>query len=247
MEISDYLRIMRKRGWIIVVVAIVAAASAYAFSKMQTPIYSATVQLSVNPARLDWGLSNTIKDLLRNYATNIRTHAMAQSVIDRPGGGVGPLDMKSDELLSKLFVNPDSSTFTMQIEARDKDPQVAMHIAQTTAEVFVEDRDAWNQRQDMRDRVEVSIVDNVYNLGYSQYSPKTRINVLAAGLFGALIGVLVIFFLEWLEMDVIRTGEDIERAIGVTVLGAIPPSAGDSPTPAGEKGRQLIPGLRGTH
>jgi capsular polysaccharide biosynthesis protein len=247
MEISDYLRILRKRGWIIVVVAIVAAASAYGFSKMQTPIYSATVQLSVNPARLDWGLSNTIKDLLRNYATNIRTHAMAQNVIDRPGGGVGPLDMKSDELLSKLFVNPDSSTFTMQIEARDKDPQVAMHIAQTTAEVFVEDRDAWNQRQDKRDRVEVSIVDNVYNLGYSQYSPKTKINVLAAGLFGALIGVLVIFFLEWLEMDVIRTGEDIERVIGVTVLGAIPPSAGDGPAPAGEKGRQLIPGLRGTH
>ena len=75
MEISDYLRILRKRGWLIVVVAIIAAASAYAFSKMQTPIYSATVQLSVNPARLDWGLSNTIKDLLRNYATNIRTHA----------------------------------------------------------------------------------------------------------------------------------------------------------------------------
>ena len=102
MEISDYLRILRKRGWIIVVVAIVAAASAYGFSKMQTPIYSATVQLSVNPARLDWGLSNTIKDLLRNYATNIRTHAMAQSVIDRPGGGVGPLDMSTAELLDLL-------------------------------------------------------------------------------------------------------------------------------------------------
>ena len=60
-------------------------------------------------------------------------------------------------------------------------------------------------------------------------------------------GVLVIFFLEWLEMDVIRTSQDIERAIGVTVLGAIPPSAGDSPAPSGDKGRQLIPGLRGSH
>jgi capsular polysaccharide biosynthesis protein len=88
----------------------------------------------------------------------------------------------------------------------------------------VEDRDAWNQQQDKRDRVEVSIVDNVYNLGYQQYSPKTSINVLAAGLFGALVGVLVIFFLEWLQTDVIRSAEDIERAIDVTVLGAIPPT-----------------------
>ncbi|MBN1992399.1 MAG: hypothetical protein JW953_06815 [Anaerolineae bacterium] len=247
MEITDYVRILRKRGWIIVVVAFIAAASAYGFSKMQTPIYSASVQLSVNPARLDWGLSNTIKDLLRNYATNLRTHTMAQEIIDRPSGDVGPLDMSSEQLLGKLFVNPDSSTFTLQIEARDEDPQVAMHIAQTAAEVFVADRDAWNQRQDKRDRVEVTIVDNVYNLGYEQYSPKTKINTLAAGLFGVLVGVLVVFFLEWLETDIIRTSADVERAIGVTVLGAIPPTSGDPASATDKKHRQLVPRLRGTN
>lgn len=248
MEISDYIRILRKRGWIVLVVALVAAASAYGFSKMQTPIYSAQVQLSVNPARLDWGLSNTLKDLLRNYATNIRTHSMAQKIIERPGGDVGPLDMKSDELLSKLFVNPESSTFTLQIEARDKDPQVAMHIAQTAGQIFVEDRDAWNQRQDKRDRVEVTIVDNVYNLGYTQYSPKTKINTLAGGLFGLLVGLLVIFFLEWLEMDIIRTAGDVERAAAnVPVLGVLPPPTGNTPLATGEKRRQLIPRLRGSN
>jgi capsular polysaccharide biosynthesis protein len=226
MEITDYVKILRQRGWIIVVVAFIAAASAYGVSKLQTPIYSATVQLSVNPARLDWGLSNTIKDLLRNYATNISTHAMAKKIIERPGGAVGPLDMSTTELLGKLFVNPDSSTFTVQIEARDKDPQVAMHIAQTAAEVFVEDRDAWNQRQDKRDRVEVSVVDNVYNLGYKQYSPQTSINTLAGGLAGALVGLLVIFFLEWLATDIVRSAAEVERIMGATVLGAIPPISG---------------------
>ena len=247
MEITDYFKILRKRGWIIIVVALVAAASAYAFSKMQTPIYSAGVQLSVNPARLDWGLSNTIKDLLRNYAANIQTHSMAQKVIDRPGGDVGPLDMKSDALLSKLFVSSDSSSFTMQIEARDEDPQVAMHIAQTAAEVFVDDREAWNQRQRKEDRVDVAILDNVYNLGYEQYSPNTKINVLAAALFGALVGVLVIFFLEWLATDVIRSAEDVERTIGANVLGAIPPFSGEVAPSGKEKDRQLVPRLRGTH
>ena len=243
MEISDYFRILRKRGWIIVVVAIVAAASAFVFSKMQTPIYSATVKLSVVPARAtDWGSSNSLKDLLRNYAENIKTHTMAAKVIDRE-----QLDMDTTTLLSKLFVNPDSSTFTLALEARDRDPKVAMDIVNRMAIVFTEDREQWNQQQDKRDRIDVTMLDSVYNLGYTQYSPKTRINVLAAGLFGALIGVLVVFFLEWLEMDVIRTGEDIERAIGVVVLGAIPPASGDTPPHSGEKRRQLIPGLRGTH
>ena len=84
MEINDYIRILRKRGWIMVVVAVIAAASAFGFSKMQTPIYSASVKLSVVPARAtDWGSNNSLKDLLRKYAKSIRTHTMAQEVINR--------------------------------------------------------------------------------------------------------------------------------------------------------------------
>ncbi len=240
MEISDYLRILRKRGWIIVLVAAIAAASAFAFSKMQTPIYSASVKLSVVPARAtDWGSSNSLKDLLRNYAESIRTHTMAQEVINR-----AQLDMETLTFLGKLFVNPDSSTFTLEIEARDRDPKVAMDMVDTMAKVFIEDRDQWNQQQDKRDRIDVRMLDSVYNLGYEQYSPQTKINTLAGGLFGILVGVLVVFFLEWLEMDTLRTASDIERAIGVAVLGAIPPVAGESSAPAGEKRRQLVPGLR---
>ena len=117
------------------------------------------------------------------------------------------------------------------LEARDRDPKAAMDIVNRMAMVFTEDREQWNQQQDKQNRIDVTMLDSVYNLGYIQYSPKTKINTLAAGLFGALIGVLVIFFLEWL----------------VVVLGAIPPLSGDSATPSGEKRRQLIPGLRGTN
>ncbi len=232
MELSNYLRIFRKRGWIALVVALVAAASAFGFSRLQTPVYSASVKLSVNPARADWGLSNTTKDLLRNYAENIRTHKMAQEVIDR-----AQLDMDTGALLSKIFVNPAADTFTLQIEARDTDPQVAMALAQTTADVFVENRDAWNQAQDKQNRIEVSVLDSVYNLGYRQYSPNTKTNTIAGGLAGLLIGLLVVFVLEWLEQDVIRSAGDVERAIGVTVLGSIPPGQGGEPKHAGSKAK----------
>lgn len=243
MEINDYLRILRKRGWIIVVVALIAAASAYGFSKIQTPIYSATVKLSVVPARAtDWGSSNSLKDLLRNYAESIRTHTMAAEVIDRE-----QLDMDTTTLLGKLFVNTDSSTFTLELEARDRDKGVAMDIVNRMAIVFTENRDQWNQRQDKRDRIDVTMLDSVYDLGVEQYSPKTRINTLAGGIFGVLVGVLVIFFLEWLEMDTIRAVPELERAAGVTVLGLIPPISGEMPLPSDKKRRQLVPGLRGSN
>lgn len=223
MELTDYLRIFRKRGWIIVLVALVAAASAFGFSKLQTPVYTASVKLSVNPARADWGLSNVARELLSNYVENISTHNMAQDVIDR-----AQLDMDTTTLLGKLYVSPAADTFTLKIESRDTDPEVAMTIVQTMAEVFAEDRDTWNQQQDKRDRIEVSILDNVWNLGYQQYSPNTKINTAAGGLFGLLVGLLVVFLLEWLEQDVIRSAADVERAIGVAVLGSIPPSLSDA-------------------
>lgn len=221
MELMDYIRILRQRGWIIVLVALIAAASAYGVSKLQTPVYSASTRLSVQPARADWGLSNTLKDLLRNYVENIQTHKTAQQVIDR-----AQLDMSTTDLLGKLFVSPDSSTFTIKIEARDTDPEVAYAIVDTVAAVFTEDRDAWNQQQDKTNRIDVTMLDSVYSLGYKKYSPNTKINTLAGGLFGAMVGVLVIFFLEWLAQDRIRNSAEAERALGALVLGQIPPHAG---------------------
>jgi len=221
MELTDYVRLFIRRGWIAILVAIIAAGVAFGVSKLQTPVYSASTRLSVQPARADWGLSNTLKDLLRNHVANIQTHTTAQEVIDR-----AQLDMSTSDLLGKLFVSPDSSTFTIKIEARDTDPEVAYAIVDTVAKVFIDQRNGWNAKQDKRDRIDVVMLDSVYSLGYQQYKPKTQINTLAGGLFGLMVGVLVIFFLEWLEQGNIRTRDDVERLLGVTVLGQIPAHAG---------------------
>lgn len=240
MELTDYIRIFWQRGWIVILVAVIAAASAFGVSKLQTPVYSASTRLRVEPARPDWGLSNTLKDLLRAYAEQIKTHRMAQEVIDR-----AQLDMQTDDLLSKLFVNPDASTFTIKIEARDTAPEVAYAIVDTAALVFVEQRDAWNQKQDRRDQIDVAMLDSVYSLGYKQYKPNTKINTLAGGLFGLMVGVLVVFLLEWLAHDIIRSSDDVERTLDVLVLGQIPAHAGHTQPEASAKGQtKLVPELR---
>lgn len=237
MRLKDYLKLARKKGWIIILVALVAAMSAYGFSRVQIPVYQARIKLSVNPARADWGLSNVVKELLRNYAVNIHTHKMAQEVIDR-----AKLDMTTDDLLRKLFVSSEPSTFTLEIVARDRDPVVAKQIAQTMGEVFVEDRDRWNQEQDKRDRIEVKILDDVR---YAEiFSPKTKINTMAGALFGVMLGGVIVFFLEWLEADIVRTVEDVERYIGVTVLGTIPTMAEATPVENPKrKRRRLFPSI----
>lgn len=215
MEIKNYLKLLRKRGWIILLAAIIAAAAAFGFSKLQDPTYRASILVSVVPARADWGLGNSTKDLLRNFQTNLLTHRMANRIIDQ-----AQLDMNSDELLSEVEVNPEPDRFVMEMVAKDGDPQTAIDIVQTMAGIFVDEREAWNQEQDKLNRIDVTIVDNARNAPL--WRPNPKMNALAGAILGALLGLAVIVLLEWLESGTLRTSEDVERVLGLSVLGAIP-------------------------
>jgi capsular polysaccharide biosynthesis protein len=52
--------------------------------------------------------------------------------------------------------------------------------------------------------------------------PKTKINAAAGLVFGAMVGVIVIFMLEWIDSGVVRRSEDIERYLDIPVIGKIP-------------------------
>jgi capsular polysaccharide biosynthesis protein len=213
--LRDYIDILLRRGWIILLVAVVAAVGAFGVSKLLPKEYRATVQLSINPARSDWGLYQSAKDTLRNYVLNIKTHRMAQKVIDR-----AQLDMNTYEFLADIDIAEDSSTLSITINATRRDPEEARLMAQTLAEEFVAEREDWNQDQDLRDRIYASIVDDVRDVPL--FSPKVNFNTLAGAIFGALVGGVIVFFLEWLAADILQSPADVERVTGLTVLGTIP-------------------------
>lgn len=218
MEFREYWNIARKRGWIILLVAVVAAVAALGVSLIIPKTYKATINLSVNPARADFGLSQATKDLLRNYVLNIKSHRMTQKAIDR-----AQLDMSTYDFLADLDVSADSSNLSITIQAASHDLDQARLMAQNLADVFVEERTQWNQQQDVRDRIDVAKVDDIRDVPLA--SPKWKFNMLAGAVLGAIVGGVIVFFLEWLQSDILRTAADVEKAIGATVLGAIPAGA----------------------
>ncbi len=82
MEPREYVRILRKRWWIIVAAVLLTAASAFAFSKLQHPVYTSTAEIIIEPARPDFGLTQSAQILLRLYMTVIESNRKAQEVID---------------------------------------------------------------------------------------------------------------------------------------------------------------------
>jgi protein tyrosine kinase modulator len=215
MPLLEYLRLVRRRGWIVVLVAVLTAASAFVFSRLQTPVYKSTAYLLVQPARTDFGLTQSAKQLLRSYVAWMDTDKNAGRVIDTLQLDRTPQDLRGDVMIAS-----DDSRFVIQIDVEDQDGDQANDIAREWANLFVQWRKDENQTQLLQDRVDAILLDDPR---YVLARPKTGVNVAAGAILGALLGGLIVFVLEWNEAGILRSVNDVERFLGLTVLGVIPP------------------------
>jgi len=131
-QLRDYVAILRKSWWLLALTAIVTAASAFVFAKLQQPIYRSSVVVEVT-GRLDYGTSLAIERQLRQLANRLRTADLASEVDQRY-----QLDLGSERLLDKIHTQAFPDTITIQIDVDDTDPTRARQIARGFGEVFVE-------------------------------------------------------------------------------------------------------------
>jgi capsular polysaccharide biosynthesis protein len=214
MNLTQYVRILVRRGWIIVLAVAITAGAAYGFSKAQTPVYRATQRVLMQPARNDYGLTETLRYLLRSYVVFLNTDEQAGAAIERL-----QLDMTPGEVRSHTTITSDPTQLIVQIDVDMEDGPLAAQVATELGRLLVEYRTEDNRDLRQEDRIEARLVDTAT---YSLYKPKTKINVLAGGVLGLLLGGAVVFVLEYLESNIVRRKEDVERFLELPVLAAIP-------------------------
>jgi capsular polysaccharide biosynthesis protein len=215
LSLSEYFRILRRWGWLLVLATVLTAGAAYVFSKVQTPIFRSTVVVNLQ-TRVDLGTTESAKNLLRSYVTVINTETYAQKVIDEL-----QLDRTAGDLLGNVTIASDESRFVIQIDVRDPSPDVANNIALAWANQLVAWRDQQNAQQQQPDKVTAVIVDLPKP---SLYRPITKINVLAGAILGLLVGGIIVFVVEYIDSGIIRSSDDLDR-LNLAVLGAIPAEA----------------------
>ncbi|MEZ4646173.1 MAG: Wzz/FepE/Etk N-terminal domain-containing protein [Chloroflexota bacterium] len=214
MELSDYLRILRQRGWVIILVALLTAGAAFGFSRMQTEVYKSTLRLLVRPSRPDFGASQSAKELLNSYRTWLESSLRAQMVINQL-----QLDMTAGELLGDAEFAADSYSYVVSLAIENTDPDLANDIATAWGNLLIMWQEQENEKNRQEDRITIEFVD------YPQAAldrPMWKINTAAGFVFGAILGVIVIFVLEWIESGVVRRTEDVERYLDIPVIGRIP-------------------------
>jgi capsular polysaccharide biosynthesis protein len=216
MNLIDYLRVLTRRGWIILLAVILTAGAGFVFSKIVTPTYRATQQILIEPARNDFGLTQTLRQLMYNYTSRINTQARASEAIDAL-----KLDMTPEQLQPMVNAVPDLNSLVINIDVTMKDGEVANRVAQVYGLKFIEWRNQANQPLRLEDRIDAELLDAPK---YELFSPKTSVNVAAGALLGILIGGVAVFVLEYLDSNVVRRASDVERYLQLPVLGSLPES-----------------------
>ena len=214
MALGDYLRILRQRGWIIILLAILTAGAAFGFSRIQTPIYESSLKLLVRPARTDFGQSQAARELLGNYEQWLRSSYRARDVINEL-----KLDMTAGDLLGDATVASDRLGLVVQINIENSNPDLANDITRTWGNLLIQWQNQENDKNQQEDRITIEFQDDPQIVGTS---PNTKINTAAGAVFGALMGIILIFVLEWIASGVVRRAEDVERYLDIPVVGRIP-------------------------
>jgi capsular polysaccharide biosynthesis protein len=194
MSLVDYARVLLRRGWIMLLLAAIAAASAYFLSTQMQPVYQSTQRVLIQPSRNDLGLAEATIRLLNSYVVYLDSERIAANVIDSLN-----LDMLPGDLKGSVFIAADTLRLTVQVDARLPDCDLANDVARVWGEQLVLYRNDQNQTVRREDRIDALLPD----------SPRCSL-----------------FALEYLESSVVRRRDDLERALDMPVLAAIPDGEG---------------------
>lgn len=225
-DLMDLFQVVFKKLHLVLLAGIIAALVAVLVTKLfMTPVYTSTTKMYVL-SKQDANSAVTSSDLqagsqlTKDYMELIKSRSVMEQVISQL-----QLDMSVDKLSGEITVSNTADTRILSISVENESPKLAKEIADAvreSASVQITDADAVNMVEEG-------------NLPKNPTSPNTMKNAMLGGILGiflALGAIVLIYILD----DTIKTPDDVERYLGLTVLTSIPIASG---TPAAKKVRGL--------
>ncbi|NOK86044.1 MAG: hypothetical protein GFH27_549395n66 [Chloroflexi bacterium AL-W] len=216
MNLTEYIRLITKRGWILLVLAFIVGGTAFFISRQQTPVYRATQKVVIQPSRADLGLAEASVRLINSLVVIADSQQVAAQIIEDLR-----LDITPGELMGNVTIAPDQLRLTIQIDVNNPNPGTAQDIARAWGLWLENYRVEQNQQAQREDRVE-AVLPDLPSVG--QFAPRPLFTGIAGALLGLIVGGVIVFALEYLESAMIRRRDDIERSVGVRVVAVVPPS-----------------------
>lgn len=214
-DLREYLTIIKKKAWIIAAItAVTTFVSAFLSFFVLSPVYEAKTTLIVNT---DQKNDDTItgdefsvtQRLAVTYGEIIKSRTVLEPVIEKLG-----LDISYDDLSKMVTVSPVKDTQIINISVQDTNPLKAKDIANSIPEVFTKEVKRITKANS------VEVIDKAVE-PLSPIKPNKLMNVLIAFVLGIMIGLFVVFLIEYMD-NKMKTPQDVEKHLDLPILGVIP-------------------------
>ncbi|MFD4703677.1 YveK family protein [Gottfriedia sp. NPDC058432] len=199
-NIKKLYAIIKKRIWILIVsISLFFALGGIYTVYLTTPLYSTSSKLIVNAKT---------PDLMNTLLVMVKEPSLLEYVIEQMN-----LNITSDDLSKEITVESVNGSSVVKITVVDSNPDLAAEIANTTADVFMNQMPNILGFKDIKllSRAEVNNIP--INENYSKYS-------IYGLLVGLAVGIGLVFLLDSLD-DTVRSEQNVEELLGIPVLGTV--------------------------
>lgn len=214
-DLLEIFFLLRRHLLVIVLTAVLFAVAGFAGTTMFiTPQYQATATMIVN-TRQDQ-TANVTNDQITSARNLVDTYSIiikSDTVLDQVIANLG-LALNYEELNAKVSVSAVNDTQVMQIAVTDPNPESARRIAEEITNVAP---------GEIIEAVEAGSVKVISAARAGEYpvSPSKSRNTAIAGLLGAVLVIGIVVIKELLN-NTVKTDADIQKKLGLNVLGVIP-------------------------
>lgn len=218
-DLVELLGVILHNLWIIIVSGVIVAAVALLVSYfIITPKYESVTKIYVisktNADTMTYSDLQAGSTLTKDYKELVKSRPVLEEVLAETG-----IDVELKELEEQITVEVPTDTRIVSITVEDKDPYEARIIADSVRIA------ASKHIREVMDTEAVNVVEEA-SLPIEKSSPSILKNTAigyAVGLFLAIAIVIINYIMD----DTIKTPDDVEKFLGVSVLGSIPYSEND--------------------
>lgn len=215
-DLRECLSIIKKKWFIMAILCVVCVATSTVYSFfIAKPVYQAETTLIVKTEKTE-GTNTVTSDQIKTtqqlavtYGEIIKSRKVLDDVIKNLD-----LDESYGQLSGKISVSTVSDTQIIKVSVQDTNKSNAAKIANEIPKVFAKEAIR------IADANGVEVIDKAQT-PVNPVSPNKKMNILIAGVLGIMIGLFIIFIIEFLNTK-IKTPQDIEKELGLPLLGVIP-------------------------
>jgi succinoglycan biosynthesis transport protein ExoP len=243
-DLRQYLRVLRRQGWLIALVTVLALGAAAVVSELQTPVYRASMKVVVGQGGgvFQAQFGGSVEPFARTMANLFESDVVARKAIDDLH-----LRMTPRQLLARVHVSSRPQSSVLEVSYDTPARAQAVPILADLGRVFT--RLVKQKLGEPRTTGSAPISASVFDPAHLEpgwVSPRRVRNLFFAGVLGLAVGLVLAFVRESLD-DRIRSRRDAERWFGAPVLGALPKgirAAGAAPGNGGALSLEAMSMLR---